>query len=327
VTTQLVIKPVGDSDLYRRNLPACPDWTIYHTIEWLEFLDDIASGWRFDLAILRDGELVGLMPARRLKIGPIGILGSPMPGWSTPYMGPIWLQKVEPVEFWKAMLRFMKTSRIRHAELCSLDHAFGEQSPWRADIVHTYEAPILGDCEKMLSGFGKSCRKLIRRAQRNGVVTEFTEAPSFVETYYAFLLAVYGKRNLHPYHPLEHIQSLWNRLKPSGRMLTSWALFEGRPIAARIDFLSNGRMHSFGSSSDQNSLKLYPNEILRYFVMCHAAAEGLTVYDMTGGGSYKEKFGAVLVSRRRLMYSPAWVRVGRTLAKKYVYWRTRGRQG
>ena len=87
---------------------------------------------------------------------------------------------------------------------------------------------------------------------------------------------------------------MWEKLMPSGHLIATQVIYEGRKvIATRLDFTAGHWMHSFGSASDQDYLSLNPNELARYHAMCVGAERGARLYDMTGGGTYKMKFGGV----------------------------------
>jgi CelD/BcsL family acetyltransferase involved in cellulose biosynthesis len=320
----LVIDDLREPGLYARLYARCPDWTLYHTPEWLDFLDAAVPGRRLELGIWRGPDLVGLFPARERQLGPFRLFASPMPGWNTAQMGPIWLVPVESEEFWAALERFLKARRFHHTELVSADPRLWDRPGWQREVGHTFLAPLDPDPKRLLAGFGKSCRKIVRRAQRLGVRTEFTEDEKFIDIYYGQLEEVFAKRNLRPTYSKERVRLLWRHLKPTGRLLTAWAILDGQVIATRIDLVGNARLHSFGSASHRPALKAFPNEALRYFVMAWAGRNGMTTFDMTGGGTYKTKFGGRLADEIRLIRSPAMLRLGRRLARWAFYRLKRG---
>jgi CelD/BcsL family acetyltransferase involved in cellulose biosynthesis len=320
----LEIRPLTPSESYADLLRACRDWTLYHVPEWLAFLDDVAPGRRLELGIYRGGCLVGLLPGREVRIGPLRLFGSPMPGWCTEYMGPVWMGSAGDDDFFAALERYLADAGFHHAEISRPPPAFPPREGWATESGMAYQADLTPDGEAMMAGFTKSCRKSIRRAQRAGVTVSFTDDEKFIDIYYSQLQEVFAKRDQRPTYSLERVRSLWRHMRPTGRLLTAWASVDGEVIATRIDLVGKSRLRSFGSASRQTALHYCPNELLRYFVMAWAGKQGLETYEMTGGGYYKEKFGANPVEVVRFIRSPSWLRLARNAARWWVYWRTRG---
>jgi len=308
------VKSNESRQLYAEFVPLCADWTVYHTPEWLDFLDEFALGECEILGIYRDETLVGMLPGRKTKLGPLRLFGSPMPGWCTSYLGPVWREPVAAGEFQPAFVEFMRRERYHHVEILAHDYPMEASHGWTAESSHTIVAGLYSEPEAMLKSFGKSCRKDIHRAERAGVRVAFTDEERFIDIYYGQLEEVFNKQRRHPTYPIGRVRALWKHLKPTHRLLTSWAMIDDRVIATRIDMIGNGMLHSFGSASRQDSLRFYPNEILRFHVMSWAGQNGMREFDMSGRGDYKQKFNAVPRATVRLMYSARWLQMARNIA-------------
>lgn len=311
------VKPIGSPEVYKQGWCHCPGWTVYHSPAWLEFLAEMGSGQTLMLGFYESGRIVGFLPGKLFDIGPLNLFGSPMPGWTTDYMGPIFLQQVDPDECSNAIIDFAQEYGIHHIEMVSRNGLFSPVTGWSSETAYTYIADLSKDPEALLGSFQKSCRKSIQRAVREGdMEVEFTEEEEFIPTFYGQLIEVFERQGLKPTYSINRLESLWSHLKPGKRLLTSWARLNGKPIATRIDLVGNGTLHSFGSASSQKFLGHHANEYLRYFVMISAAQQGLSQFDMSGGGSYKGKFNAVRTPQSRLIWSPAWLRAGRKALKQ-----------
>jgi predicted N-acyltransferase len=181
---------------------------------------------------------------------------------------------------------------------------------------NTYIARIADDPETVLSGYSKSTRKHVRRAINNGLAVEFTKDKSFIDIYYEQLCQVFDKSNMRPTYPKAKVEALWDCLMPSEKLLATQVSYDNAIIATRLDFFDGVYMHSFGSASEQNYLHLNPNELARYHVMSFAADNGIKYYDMTGGGSYKEKFGGEKTTITTVVYDPYGLLWFKEVAKK-----------
>src|SRR5262245_44415671 len=72
-----------------------PDRTVFHGLPWLQLLCESHGLRRQLLRADMDGRCVGIWPCLDLRKGPFRIVGSPLPGWSTAYLGPLFAPKVD----------------------------------------------------------------------------------------------------------------------------------------------------------------------------------------------------------------------------------------
>lgn len=319
----LRIAPLDLSSQYSELLLKTRGQTLYHSLEWLRFLDCSLPGKTIFLGLFDGRDPVGVLPARELKRYSVRIIASPMPGWTTPYMGPVWLEGADNGSFLSAFSRFMKDFGYYHGEVASRSEVLMPADGWKSENQVTWVAAINNNDEEILRSFSKSCQKSIKRSIREGVVTEFMDGEDFVDIYYRQLEEVFGKRDWRPTYDKQRVKNLWKTFKPTGRLLTSCAKIRNEVIATRIDIIGYDTMHSFGSASSQQHLKYYPNENLRYFSMCKAAELSIRKYDMSGGGKYKKKFNADQVDYLLHVRSPWWLMTVRGVMRKIAYLRAK----
>src|SRR5688572_28128164 len=82
------IELTGESD-WDVLLSSFPHRTVFHSLGWLAVLQ-ATHGLKMLLVKARVGNrCVGLWPLLQMRKGPLKIIGSPLPGWSTPYLGPL----------------------------------------------------------------------------------------------------------------------------------------------------------------------------------------------------------------------------------------------
>lgn len=297
--------------------------TIYHSRAWWDFLRATQPITPIAYLIHEEGEQIGFLLGGMVRKGPLRMFGSPLPGWTTPYLGPVVRRVTAADRLTTAILERLHADRFAHYELRS-----DTMSWWtppavtRATALHSFEEPgrtivaeVAADDAAILQSFSKSTRKTVRRAQRAGLEAQLDTAPSFLDDYYEQLTEVFAKRSLKPTYSRSRIAALIEHLRPTGSLLTTRVTSEGLSIATRIDLLDSSTMYSFGSASRQATLKLAPNELARYFVMVEAAKRGITTYNMTGGGDYKLKFNAEAVDHRRRIGSRPTLMAARSVYK------------
>ena len=294
--------------------------TLYHTYEWLEFIEEIQGLKKEIYEIVDDNEIVGYLPGFRIKKGPVNIFGSPFPGWTTPYMGPIINNNVSQELFFKEFKNLMKREGYHYAELSNrkLDIDLAKKENFIITEGTTYIAEVKPNPEEILSSYSKSTRKNVRRAIKNNLIVETTKDDSFVDSYYTHLEQVFLKSNMKPTYPKKRAKLLIDKLLPENKIILTWVKFEDKVIANRIDLIDGLWMHAFSTTSNQSYLKLKPNELARFHAMCVAADRGVRHYDMTGGGTYKRMFNSEEITTYRIIYGRFGLYKARNLAKTLI---------
>lgn len=322
-------------ELYEVTFNSTADWDraissfdsrhFYHLGAWLDFIEETQPVARKVYGIYKDSCLVGYLPGFILLKGPVRIFGSPFPGWTTPYLGPVVRKDVDLRELFNGILDTLRRDRFWHAEIrhfaITPDSLIG--TGFRQTIGQTYIAPIPTTAEDILTRFNTSARKAVRRGLRGEIRAITTKDPSFIDHYYDQLREVFAKDNIKPTYSKERVRTLWSLLMPTGRMLPTMVMEANVCIATRIDFCGDDRLHSFGSASYTAHQKSRPNELARYHAMCEGMKRGLTKYDMTGGGRYKAQFGAELVETPLFIFSSTPLMIARELFRKCHQWKIR----
>ena len=307
-------------DEWNSRIARYPSKTVYHTSEWLAFIEESQGLEKVIYEIVMDEQVVGYLPGFIIKKGPIKIFGSPFPGWTTPYMGPLIDKTVPQQLFFKEFKKLMKKEGYHYAEIGNsiLDIEIAKKENFIIGEGVTYIAEVKSSPEEILSCYNKTTRNCVRKAIKNGLVVETTTDVSFTDYYYAQLQEVFSKHKMKPTYSKDRVRLLIKKLLPSNKIMLTWVKYQDKVIASYIDVIDGLWMHSFGCVSAQENLKLCPNELARFHVMCRAAEKGVKHYDMTGGGTYKAKFGSKRTTTHTIIYSRYGLFHARNLAKKLI---------
>jgi len=277
-----------------------PDRLIFHTEQWLRF---VAESQRADpvLATITDGATtVGHFTGLLTKRYGLRILGSPMAGWTTSYVG----FNLDPGTPRRAALEALLPFAFRDlgcAHLEIRDRGLAESDMgglglrWAAAPTAVID---LNPTEDALFGaMASACRRNIRKAGKSGVVIEEVhDDPAFAEEFYEQLRDVFAKQNLVPTYSIERVRSLIRNLAPADRILLLRARdAEGRCIATAVLPWYHRTMYFWGGASHREHQHLRPNEALIWHALRWAKSRGVTEFDFVGGNSYKAKYGTTEV--------------------------------
>jgi hypothetical protein len=187
---------------------------LYHLGCWLDFVEETQNVVRRIYGIYEGGEIVGYLPGFIVQKGPIRVFGSPLPGWTTDYLGPVISPSVDQQGLWSAIAETFKRDHFHYAELChrQLDVAAGVECGFRTMVRRTYVSPIPANEDDLFDSFSKSTRKVVRRALRRGLRAMTCTDPAFIDCYYDQLIAVFAKCAIAPTYPIDRVRALWKHL-------------------------------------------------------------------------------------------------------------------
>lgn len=323
--------------LQRIESPTAEDWArlerfedrlVYQTPEWLSFIAR-AQGAEPVLAEVREGEEVaGYFTGLVAKRFGIPILGSPMPGWTTAFMG----FNLEPgasrraatealLDFGFGPLGCMHLElRDRHLGAEEVAGLGMEITPW-----HGLELDMTGTIDEVFMSVKGPTRTAIRKAEKGGVTVEEAGADGFAEEFHAQLTDVFAKQSLVPPYGPGRIRELVEEVHPGGRLLLLRARNSaGDSIATGIFPGTGGWMHFLAGASWREHQALRPNEALMWEAVRRWHERGVKACDLGGFMDYKRKWNPIEVRPPFLRRSrnPAIARL-RNLAEQAVGLRTR----
>ncbi len=283
------------------------DRTLFQSAGWLRFLLATNPG-ELAQAVLCDsdsevGHFVGIIVT---KLG-LRVLGSPLPGWTTSYMGFALQPEISRVEALDALRRFaFEDLKCVHLELmdrnidpAALDSRYGLRS------YNGFEIDLSPSEDQIFSKMAPPCRRCINKAKRCGISIEEAHDAEFADDYYQQLEDVFAKQGLSPTYNKERVSALIDHLHPTGNLLLLRAFDnERRCIATGIFPAMHDRAYFWGGASWREHQHLRPNELLFWYAMRYWKTRGIRHFDMGGSGDYKRKYGGQEIS-------VPWLRVSR----------------
>ncbi len=305
-----------------------PNCRIVHKRPWIEWLEACGCGAPLYLVFERAGEVVGAIPGLLVRIGLLRLYGSPLPGWQTPAMGPVFdPAQVSTEELVGALVPFLeRRHHVHHVELLSgdLDARPMQTLGFRSEAVPTYRAPLYpGDEARMMKALKESARRNIRRAAKLGLVARLEDDEAIVAEHYAQLQEVFVRGGNTVSFGEERAREFFRHMRAAGKLLAvSVYLPEGANIATGL-FTVDGRELLLWSWAHRTAQRWFrPTELLTWTVMTKAMAAGCDTFDFMGLGDFKTKFGAELdhTKYRWVRSRYRWLARARDLAERGYRW-------
>lgn len=249
------------------------------------------------VAKVMDGELlVGYFTGMLVRKLGMRILGSPFPGWSTIYMGFNLQPEVERSAALEGLQKFAFYNlgciqveiMDRHT---TLEDAQGLGFGHR--MLDNFEIDLTQNEEELWAKFKKkSARYSINKSQKLGVTITEGNPDGFAEEYYSQLVGVFAKQSLKPTYDLKRVQTLIDKLYPTGNLLLLRALgADGECLATGIFPGNQNFTYFWGAASWRDAQSYCPNEPLVWHAIKYWKARGTPVFDFGGAGEYKRKYG------------------------------------
>jgi len=302
--------------------------TVFATPDWLRFL---AATQRAEPLVLRlDGDATGWFVGAVVRRGPLRILGSPLPGWTTPAMG---FSGVRSEELEAALDAVRRYALLRlgclHLEVMQDDPVPTSLPPgFHASPFRGYRLGLVADDDALLGAMRAHGRRDVRRSLRNGIVVEEVDPssdPTFLDEHWAQVSAAFARRGLRPTFPRSRLDALATRLGGTDLVVCLRArTAEGEPAATGIfPGLAGGTAWFWMGGSERRLQALLPNEAMIWHALRAWRDRGATAFDFGGGGTYKAKYGGAPTVR-------PWLRAsalpGADLARTVVRRSVRARQ-
>lgn len=283
--------------------------TLFHTSEWISFLESSFGLRKLLLGIYKDSQIVGVFPCLLTRKGPFKILGSPLRGWGTAYMGPL----VEKGLLQEVMFEFDRL--LRKLGIDYVEFSFGEHEEIPRDLLDergyvceqtfTWILDLEGGEQKLWSNLGDNCRNKVRKGIKNQVAIVEPVGTQWVEEFYPMLLDSLHKHGTSSGKSKTVYHKLQDSLGAAG-LKVLLAQHEGKTIAGGIFPFYKDTVYFWSGGSYGEYNWLAPNNLLQWSLIKWASDNGLRRYDMYGKGipsidRFKLSFGS-----REASYIRCW---------------------
>lgn len=309
------------------------------TLNWIRFIEEDSKATPYILRITEGDSLVGYFSALITKKYGVTIVGSPFPGWSTPYMGLDVIDVSKKKDIYPELIAFVqKTEKCMYLQISDRDllkediDELAKSKGYFVSSSETLELGIERDDTVQYKKMKTDCRNFIKQFERRGATIEQAiPNDDFAEEYYNQLLDVFAKQNLVPTYTVAKVKCLLKHLSKSDSVLCLRVKDpNGVSIATSIFPGFNKKMFFWGGSSLRLYQQYRPNEYMIYTAMHYWRERGCTEFDMVGNRAYKMKFGSwvvhypvIIVPKYKILISLKNIAAKLYYFSGKVFWRLR----
>ena len=293
---------------------------IFFSQKWISFIEDT---FKFDIKIIsfyQNNKPVAFIPL--IISHKYRILGSPIKGTFTPYMGLFTLTKLDEesekalanslYNFLDKEYRFFLNKRFvffQHYNSLKTDKYFS-----------TYEVEIQKNEEEMWKYISSRCRNMIRKAEKNNVsVVEIEPSNKYINMYYDMLIDTFSRRGAKPFHSRDVFFKLFKHLYPENIKFLATEV-NGKIASMGIFLFNKYHLYFLSGASNPEYNKYAVNNKLHWEVLKFSMNNNIHLYDMGGKGipsidKFKESFGGKVKKYQILEYESGLYRLGLKIYK------------
>lgn len=299
------------------------NYRISHKLTWMHSLQSTVKGRPLFLIYERANHIVGCIPGFLANFGPLRLFGSPLQGWQTVSMGPVFDSKaVSPGELMPPLIKFLETRYgVHHIEIISseLDQQVMKDLRFRSELLPTYRATLFpDDHDRSMRSMKDSARRNVRRGIKLGLEVKFEDDETFVDEHYNQLREVFARGGYSLPFAKKRAQNFFRYMKASGNLIAvSVYLPNNGPNIATGMFTIEGRELLLWMWTHRTEYRWFrPTELMTWSVMKRAMDLGCDTFDFMGRGDFKAKLGAELehTKHRWSRSRYGWLAIARTFA-------------
>lgn len=160
--------------------------------------------------------------------------------------------------------------------------------------------PLASDPDAAWANLRKPVQHQVKKSRKMGVEVRIAEQREDMAHYYHLHLQTRSKKHGMPVQPQAFFYGLWDAFAANGNIQLLLAEHEGKTIAGMVLFASGSTVRYAYGASDENYLRLAPNNLLMWTAISWGSEHGYQTLDMgrtacdnEGLMEFKRRWGAV----------------------------------
>lgn len=268
--------------------------TLFHESAWHDHILSIYRKSKMLYFSINEKDcIIGYFCGLKVRKLSFNIMGSPLSGTGTNYMGPLVNLDVDQQKLLNSIDVMCKQEKIVYIELCNdiLCRDIMENNGYSASDGVTHKIEITDNIADAFSNLTSNCRNRIRKGEKNHLKVELSKDASIIDIFFEQYKEVYGKQGKSVPFGIKRVKSLYDNLHPANRLLSIQVKKEDCVMATGFFPFDENAIYFWGAASWLKYQKYCPNELLHWEVIKFAVTNRIKIYNMCGGGSrFKNKF-------------------------------------
>lgn len=296
---------VAEAEALKTFIAQRTDEPFYYQPAWHDLLSRL---YGYPVRLLRtcdaSGELTGFLPVmavrspltgRRVVALPFSDACAPLAGDDTALLALV-----------DQALALARDERARYLELRSgaLPALESRADLTRNDLYGRWVVPLERDTQAMWKRVKSSSQGPVKKARKEQVTVRVGESLADVDAYYRLHLLTRSRKHGMPAQSARYFRDLWQTFHAGDPQVGATRLllaeYQGAAVAGMILLTSGSTVRYAYSASDQDYLRLGPNNALMWEAISWAGEQGFARFDMgrtardnSGLVSFKKSWGAV----------------------------------
>jgi hypothetical protein len=248
-----------------------PDFTFFHGAAWAKVLAE-TYGYKSHYFFSGQQELPDLLlPLMEVKSWLTGARGIALP--FTDECEPLGMDKNALPKLFEAAVQFGKKRGWKYIELRG-GKTFLPESPASVSFFG-HDLDLVTGAEKLFENLDSSIRRAIRKAEKEGVITEVLQDEKSMCDFYSLQCRTRKKHGLPP-QPYNFFLNIHRHILSQNQGMIVLARHHGRAVAAAVYFYLGGRaIYKFGAS-DESQQHLRANNLVMWTAIRWLAQQGAT---------------------------------------------------
>lgn len=274
--------------------------TLFHTSDWLRFVES-HFGIHLHRALVRRGEeVVGLFPYFRKRYFLLTVIGSPLFAENNPYMGLVLDGSCDTPRVIEAFEMFLRQNSVDFLRM-SLDsdvlRPYFQEAGYAIKERKSFRLDLRQDEEVLWKNIGSRGRNKVRKAENHGFAFARMSGESYENYYYDMSINVYGRQKIPPILGKEYYRRLYGAFHDRDCFhLFSVNDEDGKPAAAAIILTHREKAYYLDGVSYREFQTFGANNFLQWNIIATLKEMGIANYDMLGGdiggiAQFKKSFG------------------------------------
>ena len=304
-----------------------PFYTVFHSLAWLRSIEACYPIRLFLLTLTCQGKFVAAWPVLEQRKGPFRIVGSPLPGWATVYLGPLFS---DDIDIDAAITSFMDTYPFKGAAYiyCKVMNLGNEIDLNKHGFIlknnyKTYLLDLSKNEEVLWRNLKKGCKSSTKKAMKAGLEIRVEKSEDFIKDFWEMSVEVFGKSKIRPNYSLQLLRKLWAMLSESRNLIAISAYNKSNRIATLFLPCTDNTIYYWAGASYSKWKSLSPNNLLHWEAILEAKRCGIKCYDFVSiygsAGKFKKSFGGTehCTAKHWERYRYPWIRFAKDL---YEWW-------